>query len=105
MAEQEDVLGIDLAKDLWLQFWQCGRVLIASINDAEVQKAAVSIWLCLLIHYLDSQAIHKICSLNAHSGVLLCKAQKQSWLSNDPTHLLGRSYALCSHGLQITPQV
>lgn len=104
VAEQEDVLGIDLAKGLCLQFWQHGRVLIASINDADVQKAAVSIWLCLLIRNLDSRAIHKVCSSNACSGVLLCKAQQQSWLSNDPTLLLGRSHALFSHGLQLTPQ-
>lgn len=63
----------------------------------------MSIWLYLLIHNSDSWAIHKICSLNAHSGMLLCKVQKQFWLSNDPTHLLGRAHALSSHGLQITP--
>jgi len=44
---------------------------MASINDADVQKAPVSIWLRLLICNLDSRAIHRICSLNAHSGVLL----------------------------------
>lgn len=34
-------------------FWHCGWFLIASINEADVQKAAVSICLCLLICYLD----------------------------------------------------
>lgn len=67
---------------LCLHFWQCGWVLIASVSDADAQKAAVSIWLHLLIHNLDFWATHKICSLNAHSGVLLCKRPGQPWLSD-----------------------
>lgn len=75
-----------------------------SINNcAHVQKAAVSIWLCLLISNLDSGAICKICSLNAHSGVLFCKAQQQCWQSS--TLLFGRSSAFPSHSSQVSPQV
>lgn len=76
---------------LCLQFWQRGWVLIASVSDADAQKAAVSIWLHLLIHNLDFWATHKICSLSAHSGVLLCKCQTSLGCLTDPcTAFLGR---------------